>query len=165
VVKYGLGTSLCHAARTTGPVQFRHFLVGWREHLREVLRTDPQGLIGRRNPTCANNVTDTFPNPEVVNSYITPLTSLSRAPALPCVNGRLPDLARLGELCERYFEWATPAEILPKFHKHIWPGVVMRMVREDILKADTARELVDHSLEVCTLSSIICQPIIHIPVS
>ncbi|KIM76265.1 hypothetical protein PILCRDRAFT_91666 [Piloderma croceum F 1598] len=114
---------------------------------------NPQGLIGRQNLTCVNNVTDTFLNPEVVNSYITPLTSLSCTLALPCVNGQLSDLAWLGELCEWYFEWATPAEILLKFHKHIWPGVVMRMVREDILKADMAQKLVDHSLEVIGPSS------------
>jgi len=109
---------------------------------------DPQGLIGRRNPACAENVTDTFPDPDIVRSYLSPLTSLSRGKTLPLVNGRIPDLARIGELCERYFEWATPAGILPKFHKHVWPGVVLRMIREDILKADALLNSVDCSAQI-----------------
>jgi hypothetical protein len=153
-VKYGLGTSLCDAARTMSCDKFRHFLIAWRDRLREVLRMDPQGLIGRRNPACAENVTDTFPDPDIVHSYLNPLTSLSHGQTLPSVNGRIPDLARLGELCERYFEWATPAGILPKFHKHVWPGVVLRMIREDILNTDALPDTANCLAQVRALDSV-----------
>jgi Holliday junction resolvase YEN1 len=148
VVKYGLGTTLCNAARTMCLGQFCIFLVEWRKDLREVLRTDLQHLIGRRNPACANNVTDAFPDPDVVHSYLYPLTSPSRAGPLPSIQvDLLPDLARIVELCERYFEWATPSEILPKFLKHVWPGVVLWLVREDIIAGDGMHE--EHSPRVC----------------
>jgi hypothetical protein len=145
---------LCDAARTMGLDEFRTFLVGWREDLRKVLSEDPENYIGRRNPAIGDNITNTFPDPDVVQSYLMPLTSLSRAQQLPSINDRqLPDVARISELCERYFEWATPSGILPKFLKHIWPGVVLRMVRDDILNADNMQESGGHSPEVRDMSN------------
>jgi hypothetical protein len=124
------------------PGNFCNYLTGWREWLREVLCTDPQDLIHRRNPACAENITDAFPDPEVVYSYLSPLTSLSHAQPLPSINSQLlPDVAQIGELCEQYFEWATPADILLKFLKHIWPGVVFQMVCKDIMKTDERQGL------------------------
>ena len=144
-MQYGLGTSLCHATRTMAANPFQDFLNGWRNDLRTVLREDPQGYIGRQNPACAENVTDTFPDPTVIYSYVNPLTSLTHGHALTPIIGRLPNLARIGELCERYFEWATPIEILPKFHQHIWSGLVLKMIQDDISNADVARESAMHS--------------------
>jgi holliday junction resolvase YEN1 len=143
--------------------EFRIFLVGWRRDLRTVLREDPENHIGRRNPASAENITDMFPDPGVVQSYIMPVTSISHAQQLPSINDKqLPDVARIGELCERYFEWATPSGILPKFLKHIWPGVVLRMVRDDILNANNMQELGGHSPEVRDMSNtspLSCSPV------
>jgi hypothetical protein len=139
VVKYGLGTTLCAAARVNGGVEFANFLVGWRDHLRQILRMDPRNLIGRRNPLCAQNVTDAFPDVEVLHAYLNPSSSVSHGNNHPPPTSQLPDVACIGQLCERYFEWATPDEILPQFLKHVWPGVILRMILEDVRKADTVR--------------------------
>ena len=143
---------------------FQNFLNGWRNDLRQDLREDPQDSIGQRNPACAENVTDAFPDPTVIHSYVNPLTSLTHGHTLTPIIGRLPNLARIGELCERYFEWATPIEILPKFHRHIWPGLVLRMIQDDISNADAAQESAMHSSEVgfCILSFYIQCSLMHL---
>jgi Holliday junction resolvase YEN1 len=128
---------------------FRIFLDEWRNQLREVLRLDPQNLIGQRNSMCAKNISNAFPDPEVIYSYLDPLTSLSCGQTLPVANGKPTDIAQIGELCERYFEWATPADILPKFLEHIWPGVVLTRIREDIMMADNMHALATASVNVC----------------
>ena len=125
---------------------FQDFLNGWRNDLHTVLREDPQGYISQRNPACAENVTDAFPDPAVIHSYVNPLTSLTHGHALTPIIRWLPNnLACISKLCERYFEWATPIEILPKFHQHIWSGLVLKMIQDDISNADVAWESAMHS--------------------
>jgi holliday junction resolvase YEN1 len=80
---------------------FQDLLNGWCDELREVLCEDPQGHIGRPNPACAENVTATFPDPAIIHSYVNPLTCLTHGHALAPIIGQLPNLARVGELCER----------------------------------------------------------------
>jgi hypothetical protein len=83
-----------------------------------------------------------------------PLTSLSHAQQLLSINNRqLPDVTRISELCEYYFKWVTPSVILPKFLKHIWPGVVLQMVHDDILNANNMQESGGHSPEVRDVSN------------
>jgi hypothetical protein len=155
VVKYGLGTTLCAAARVNGDVEFANFLIGWRDHLRQILQMDPRNLIGRRNPLCARNVTDAFPDVKVLHAYLNPLSSVSHGNNLSPPTSQLPDVARIGQLCERYFEWATPDEILPQFLKHVWPGVILRMILEDVLKADAVRGMAGHISNAAANPSII----------
>jgi hypothetical protein len=155
VVKYGLGTTLCAAARVNSDAEFASFLVGWRDQLRQILQIDPCNLIGRRNPLCARNITDTFPDVKVLHAYLNPLSSVSHGNNLPPPTSQLPDVARIGQLCERYFEWATPDEILPQFLKQVWPGVILRMILEDVLEADAVRRMAGHISHAAANPSII----------
>ncbi|KZP10974.1 PIN domain-like protein, partial [Athelia psychrophila] len=68
-VKYGLGASL-HTASLAPDIQIS--LAAWRERLREVLASDPDGIAGSRRPAAAANISNTFPSPEVLNAYTAP---------------------------------------------------------------------------------------------
>jgi Holliday junction resolvase YEN1 len=52
-------------------------LAAWRNALREELRTNSRGGLGKRCPKLAEKIVDTFPRLEVVHLYMNPLTSTS----------------------------------------------------------------------------------------
>ncbi|KAF7979241.1 hypothetical protein HWV62_43214 [Athelia sp. TMB] len=131
VVKYGLGTSLCDAMSAPDSDMA---LVTWRAELCNILRTDPQQHIGGRRPAAADHIGNTFPNQQTLEAYTNSMSSLSdmQEPVLVA-----PNLPRIGELCERYFEWGRQDTILAKLAKHAWPGIVLRMLLTDIINSDT----------------------------
>ncbi|KAF7983636.1 hypothetical protein HWV62_20576 [Athelia sp. TMB] len=149
VVKYGLGTSLCDAmsAPDSGMA-----LVTWRAELCNILRTDPQQHIGGRRPAAADHIGTAFPNQQTLEAYTNSMSSLSdtQEPVLVA-----PNLPRIGELCERYFEWGGRDTILDKLAKHVWPGIVLRMLLTDIINSDTT--LVSNSTSKFAISRIIRQ--------
>ncbi|KAF8125271.1 PIN domain-like protein [Boletus edulis] len=118
VSRYKLGDDLVHAFTTKGPetVDFNHFLCGWRNDLRWVLATDPEGYIGREHGVLANSIPASFPCPNVLWQYICPVTSFS-APAVDgpvaqtsidhVINSRQPSLSTLALFCTSKFGWDT----------------------------------------------------------
>ncbi|KAF8131850.1 PIN domain-like protein [Boletus edulis] len=118
VSRYKLGDDLVHAFTTKGPetVDFNHFLCGWRNDLRRVLATDPEGYIGREHGVLANSIPASFPCPNVLRQYICPVTSFS-APAVDgpvaqtsidhVINSRQPSLSMLALFCTSKFGWDT----------------------------------------------------------
>lgn len=135
VVKYGLGASLCKA---TSSLDSNASLTAWRAELCYVLKTDPQQLIGGLRPAAASSISNMFPKTQVLEAYKRPLSLSSAALAPPEPELAVPSLARIAELCERYFEWGKHETISVKLAKHVWPGIVLRMVLSDILDADKA---------------------------
>lgn len=133
MVKHGLGAEL-HAATSSCDVEAS--LAAWREHLREVLVSDPEGIAGGRRPAAASNIEDTFPNQKVLDAYTRPLCSASKGlrPSSPLLT--VPNLPRITQLCEQYFEWATPGHISHKISMHVWPGAILRMILADITAAE-----------------------------
>lgn len=132
VVKYGLGAELQAAASSPDN---EASLATWRNRLREVLSSDPEGITGGRRPAAANHVEDTFPNREVLEAYTRPLSSPEKDPRTPEAFLSLPDLTRITKLCEEYFEWATPGKICHKITTHVWPGAILRAILADITMA------------------------------
>lgn len=113
-------------------------LAAWRNRLREVLSSDPEGITGGRRPAAANHISNTFPDQDVLEAYTRPLCSLRKGPCTPEPMLTLPDLARIAKLCEQYFEWATPGNISDKFSMHVWPGAILRMILADITAAEAS---------------------------
>ncbi|KAF7965283.1 hypothetical protein HWV62_44687 [Athelia sp. TMB] len=134
-VKYGLGAEL-HAATLSLDVQGA--LATWRDHLREVLASDPEGIAGGRRPTAANNIEDTFPDRVVLTAYMAPLCSPANGLHQIKPTLALPNLTCIAKLCQHYFDWATP-DMSQKLSEHVWPGTVLRMILADITAADALR--------------------------
>ncbi|KAF8441336.1 PIN domain-like protein [Boletus edulis BED1] len=129
---YDLGDDLVHAFTTKGPetVDFNHFLCGWRNDLRRVLATDPEGYIGREHGVLANSIPASFPCPNVLRQYICPVTSFS-APAVDgpvaqtsidhVINSRQPSLSTLALFCTSKFGWDTNV-VIQKMHATVLEG-------------------------------------------
>jgi Holliday junction resolvase YEN1 len=107
------------------------FLFEWREELRTLLRTDPDGHIGRRCVAIADKVDKSFPDCHVVLAYTQPTTSWSHdgsgADAMPTTHMQKPDLHGLASFCTRRFGWG-PQTLHEKFKHVVWDGACLRML-------------------------------------
>ncbi|KAI6138177.1 PIN domain-like protein [Pisolithus tinctorius] len=111
LVNYGFGKTLFEAAIMLQFVEFMEFVARWRDDVCEVLRTDPQHLLGRRHHELARIIVEErieFPDPAVLVMYLLPLTSWSegRHPPVAAVRSCQPDLASLAEFCSRRLGWS-----------------------------------------------------------
>ncbi|CDO74615.1 hypothetical protein BN946_scf184325.g2 [Trametes cinnabarina] len=134
LAKYGLGRSLHDALCSMSEDKLSAFLPAWRAQLRDSLRVDPQGHIGRRHAALAASVPATFPDVAVARLFLDPPLLCADQYAL-LGDARPVDLPRLGQLCERYFQWGSCAELLKTFRKTLWVGEAVHMLIRDGLQA------------------------------
>ena len=141
LAKCGFGDSLYEAALTNPRHDLLNFLKDWREDLRHELRTNSQGHLGRKYVALARNLPDSFPDIDILLSYTNPITSETEPSARnqhSITWDREPDLGRLANICELYFEWGVKPIILKRFRTVIWPSAVLRILRRQVLERDRA---------------------------
>ncbi|KAK7060357.1 hypothetical protein VNI00_001122 [Paramarasmius palmivorus] len=146
----GFGKSLYQAATTYGHdrVSMETFLRKWRADVAQELRTNASGYLPMKKPSVANNIPNTFPDIDVLLSYVTPITSeskgrLDRYDNLMVGHGRNdgwvqkdPSLPKIARLCEQYFEWGIMDSIIKRFRTVIFHGAVLRILRRTVLVED-----------------------------
>ncbi|KAF5358915.1 hypothetical protein D9758_004869 [Tetrapyrgos nigripes] len=121
---------------------FEDFLVTWRKDIAHELRTNSSGLLPSKKPSLANNIPATFPDIQILMSYICPVTTASlrhseRYDDLTNDQGWLikdPSLPRLAETCEFYFEWGFEDIIIKRFRTVIFHGLILRILRRVVLQ-------------------------------
>ncbi|KAJ7508231.1 PIN domain-like protein, partial [Mycena galericulata] len=117
----GLGDSLLSAMQTLGPAELAAFLVVWRNALRE-------DLTGQGHLDAAAQISEAFPNPDILDLYVHPVTSGSYNGAILDVSGwvvLMPDIISISRLCEELFSWGTAAELPEKFSV-LLPGLCLK---------------------------------------
>ncbi|KAL0952086.1 hypothetical protein HGRIS_008722 [Hohenbuehelia grisea] len=144
LARCGFGDSLYEAARNISRSQLPGFLVNWRNELRRELKTDSKGHLGRKYVSLSSSVPDEFPNIDVLLSYVNPITSESMGRTVESAAdglrwAREPDLGKIAETCEFYFEWGYKEAIIKRFRTVIWPSVVLRILRRSVLNAEAGR--------------------------
>ncbi|KAI5982054.1 PIN domain-like protein [Pisolithus albus] len=107
---YGFGRSLLEAAVSFPFVEFMDFVAKWRDNVCEVLRTDPQRLLGSKHHEIARIIKEEhteFPDLAVLAIYLLPLTSWSdgRSPVITTTS-RQPDLRSLSAFCLQCLSWS-----------------------------------------------------------
>ena len=143
LAKCGFGDSLLKAARTMDKKQLEGFLAGWREQVREELKSNSKGFIGRKNPSLAKSMPNDFPDVDIVLSYTAPITSETKGGIDPSRFNwtKEPDIGKIAGICELYFEWGVKDVIIKRFRTVIWPSVVLRVLRRSALIADDKERL------------------------
>lgn len=147
LARCGFGDSLVNAFLTLPPDSFPTFLRSWRAELCQELRTNSRGLITKKYVSLANSIPDSFPNIEVLRSYVTPVTSESRGKIVDDSKWwtRDMDIAEVASCCEQFFEWGIKEIILKRFRTVLWPGACLRILRqaarEQDMKGQTAHTL------------------------
>lgn len=130
VAQTGLGDSLLLAVRTLTPDGLRVFLNIWRNTLRNVLKN---GSLGRKHPAVAAQVTDAFPNLEVLDLYINPVTSWSFGGA--GVNSshwvpKSPHIPSITRFCQESFSWGNAAQLPTKLFNVLLPSLCLHHLSE-----------------------------------
>jgi holliday junction resolvase YEN1 len=95
-----LATSLFVASTSLSRHDLPVFLVNWREKLSNQLIYDPNGLIGRKNPSLAKRIPESFPDINVLQLYANPITSWTIGDGPDISHWRLgePNLAQIAVL-------------------------------------------------------------------
>jgi holliday junction resolvase YEN1 len=151
----GLGSSLLRATQERDEFGLRSFLEGWREQLRNVLRTNSDGYLGRKYPILADSVPDSFPNPVILSAYANPLTSWSSGgsgPQIANLHSQVPDITRIASFCNRKFGWGR-SHILQRFNNLLWDGVCLTMliaVRAQIRPCKDSLRIIGYPQSVST---------------
>ncbi|KAF8966955.1 hypothetical protein BDZ97DRAFT_1806082 [Flammula alnicola] len=172
LAKCGFGDSLYEAANNLDRHQLAEFLVAWRNELRQELRTNSRGHIGRKQVALAKSIPEEFPDVDILLSYVRPITSESmgrESNNIQLTWSKEPNLAKLAETCEFYFEWGYREAIIKRFRTVMWHSIVLRILRRAALDLDarttsatgmpaTPRKKKDKETEACgTPSKMITQ--------
>jgi holliday junction resolvase YEN1 len=78
-------------------------------------------------------MSDTFPDVDVLNAYVFPITSWSNGgngPNLIPLIHQLPNVTKITAFCERAFTWGGVTGILNKLHNTVWEGMCIKMLCE-----------------------------------
>lgn len=135
----GFGDTLFQAAKNLNREELVIFLVPWRHELRQELLTNSQGYIGKKQPALAKTIPDSFPDIDVLLSYVNPITSetMGKADYYDQLSwGKEPDLGKLAANCELSFEWGYKEAIIKRFRTVIWHAAILRILRRAVLDLD-----------------------------
>ncbi len=142
LAKCGFGDSLYQAARTLDRDDLAEFLVTWRHEMRQELRTDSQKIIGRKLVALSKAIPEDFPDIDILLSYVCPITSESmgrESNNAKLTWGKEPNVAKIAETCEFYFEWGYKEAIIKRFRTVIWHSIVLRILRRAVLDLDAKK--------------------------
>lgn len=135
----GFGDALFDAARNLSRERLVAFADSWRQEVRDELRTNSRGFMTRKAISLAKSIPDTFPNIDVLLSYVNPVTSesLGHEGSNPKITwSKELDIAALASACELFFEWGYKEAIIKRFRTVIWPGAILRSLRRAVLDMD-----------------------------
>jgi hypothetical protein len=138
VVSYGCAQKLCAAFLARKKAGFDRFLTTWREEICKILRDDPTGLLGRRQPTLAARMTAAFPNAAALQAYLRPQIHGHLDGGSIYGRGLKPDVLMLAGLCDEYFGWTAHSKLLKVFRRLIWPGILLQLLVDRLMIADAA---------------------------
>ncbi|KAG8908742.1 hypothetical protein FRB99_002980 [Tulasnella sp. 403] len=138
LARCGFGDSLVNAFLTLPEHALPRFLDEWRADVAHELRTNSQGYVGRKYPSLAASIPESFPDLEVLKSYVTPVTTESRGKTVDTSAWwtREMDLAEVAACCELFFEWGVKDIILKRFRTVLWPGACLRILRRAAREQD-----------------------------
>ncbi|KIJ09571.1 hypothetical protein PAXINDRAFT_102221 [Paxillus involutus ATCC 200175] len=129
LVRCGLAHGLCSAVSDV--LDVADSLCVWRRDVREHLACDPTQQIGRLYPALAHTLPDTFPEPNIVTSYLHPVvTGVDKLPTL--LGPQPPNVPALAALTQELLGWEDPGKMLTMFQSTIWPAVVLKEMLLDL---------------------------------
>jgi len=124
----GYGCTLVHGINSNAQQgKLVAFLALWREGIICELRTNRSRLLPKCRPLLAQSIPSDFPDIELIQLYLNPITSEFRQSKEPLVviskNG--PDVVRLARFAEDNFMWGNLRGILNHFSTSVFPGLAL----------------------------------------
>ncbi|BGP53405.1 hypothetical protein JCM8202_000278 [Rhodotorula sphaerocarpa] len=130
-------------AQGSSSSELESFFVDWRSQVAEVLKTNPDGVLSRRQPKLAADFEDStdFPDMKVVDFYLNPIVSDPTAEDYSAPNwSRRLDTARIVAFSSRMFHWGN-VELEAKLCRVMWRGLAMRQMRQGALAKGSETDL------------------------
>jgi hypothetical protein len=129
LAREGYGKTLLDGiSRNQSTTDVAAFLVVWRKTLIHELQTNQSGSLHKRLPVLAASVPLDFPDLNLVNLYLNPVTSEheQHKGAVAIIAEQGPDLVCLAQFVEEHFVWGDFAGILKRFSSCVFPGLALR---------------------------------------
>ncbi|KAJ7342645.1 hypothetical protein DFH08DRAFT_660779, partial [Mycena albidolilacea] len=116
---------------TFGGAQLQEELGLWRDTLKVELKSNVSGHLDKHYPKLANEVNSSFPNLDIAEVYMDPLTLWSShfsgaGPKTSQWIPREPHVDQVSSFCIIHFGWESI--ILDRLKTNLWAGVVPRML-------------------------------------
>ncbi len=128
----GTGKNLFEAIETSSAEEYPAIAATWRQELCNLLHSKGAGRLSSHHRALASRVPLEFPKVSVLVQYIQPLTSHSNLPASP--SAAPPDISMLAALCQELFIWGHSMGIIQNFSHHVFPGLAIRELFQDLCK-------------------------------
>lgn len=137
----GYGDDLLSAAEVMNDDDLSDFLCGWRERIRQELRSNESGYLPRKGTRIASDLTNYFPSVDLVRCYTHPVTSETHPPVIPTLLNWTStiDVGGLARICERSFEWGYKDSIISTFQSSLHPPLAIRILQQAALDRDVGR--------------------------
>ncbi|SJL16477.1 uncharacterized protein ARMOST_20003 [Armillaria ostoyae] len=128
----GTGKRLFEAIETSSAEDYPAIAAAWRQELCDLLHSKGAGHLSSHHHALASRVPFEFPKISVLVQYVQPLTSHSNFPASPSATP--PDISMLAALCQELFIWGHSMGIIQNFSHHVFPGLAVRELFQDLCK-------------------------------
>lgn len=150
-------------------VGFQRFLIQWRQALAHALRVDPEKYQKNRNTKAADWIENhpEFPDINIISLLLFPVVSSivelrhrwrEGPQALTQFTTSTIKVHEIKNLCESYLHW-IPDILADRFHRFVWPGIIMRCVIDDIIDY-RERQVASVDISVCDINTfdiLICR--------
>ncbi|KAJ7939092.1 hypothetical protein B0H13DRAFT_1587263, partial [Mycena leptocephala] len=128
----GFGKDLVAILKSFPGAELGRLLTVWCNGLRQELRTNSSGRLAKRQRKLADSIPDTFPDIQVAELYLNPLTSRSPEFTRPKPVAQLwrpiePSIPQLSVFCSTHFGWHGD-QLLKKLNSTLWPAIAFRMI-------------------------------------
>ncbi|KAK0457944.1 uncharacterized protein EV420DRAFT_1683112 [Desarmillaria tabescens] len=128
----GIGQQLLQALETSSIKDHATITAAWHQDFCELLISQGAGRLR----SLVSWIPIDFPKAPVLTQYIIPLTSQSRDllefPDMQFPSQ--PDIPKLAQLCKELFIWGHPMGIVQNFSDHVFPGLAIRELMQDLCK-------------------------------
>lgn len=132
LARSGLGDRLLEATKTLPNDCFETFRRKWLDDLKKELIFNPRGVLPSRKPTAVKNIPDSFPQKNVLDLYVHPVTSFSTSQDLPNFSEwsdlRPPRISDIASFCRSHLGWTDEMEMLKTFQNKLWEGIFLRLL-------------------------------------
>ncbi|KAK0448995.1 PIN domain-like protein [Desarmillaria tabescens] len=154
----GIGERLFEALKASTVENYPTIASMWCQDLYAMLDSQGAGRLHSRRHALASHIPLDFPKVSVLIQYIQPLTSQSTgsftlpAAPVPCP----PDIPKLAWLCKELFIWGHLMGIVQNFCDHVFPGLAIRELLQDLHKRRGVMQESDMSLSSSAIISKVC---------
>jgi Holliday junction resolvase YEN1 len=106
---------------------WNRFLNQWRAEIQHELTDNLSGALRSRNTKLALSFPETFPNPDILRLYFSPLVSESFPNASTWYELQEPMIFNIAKFCSDKFCWSAE-KTREKFTSSLWEGVFLRLL-------------------------------------